>query len=311
MNNMEDNVKSIKRKHHYQKLTLLTILFFTLCFILFIILYFTVDYQKASVYKITENSDVKYQVYLKPNNYYTSPLNEDMQYVASLIDYFNIKFNYQNKFSALTSYTYTYSISATINVYDSSNGTKKLYTSTENILNPVSKSVKNKELTLDLEENIDYVKYNGLVDNLRKDYALDVNSEVVVNLNVNLQGTTANISDPIIVNSTTSITIPLTEKTLNISATKKEVNTSKDFYGKSKLKFKNIVLLTLAFICLFMILITLIKIIKTIIKIIKSRTEYEKELKKILKEYDRTIVEIKNDSSFEITDDIIKVSSFT
>jgi hypothetical protein len=222
-----------------------------------------------------------------------------------------LKFNYNSDFSAITDYTYTYSISATINVYDSSNGTKKLYTSTENLLNPVSKSSKNKKLTLDLEENIDYVKYNGLVDNLRKDYALDVNSEVVIDLNVNIQGSTANISDPIIINSSTSITIPLTEKTLNISATKKEVNTSKSFYGKSTLKFKNIVLLSLAFICLFLIIITLIKIIKVIIKIVKSKTKYEKELKKILKEYDRTIVEIENDSAFDTTDDIIKVSSFT
>lgn len=311
MNSVKQNNNDIIRQKRFKKLGLLIAIFFVLSIALFFLLSLCIDYQKSTIYQSTENSDVKYLVYLKENNYYKSPLDENMQYVASLIDYFNIKFNYNNDFTALTDYTYTYSINATINVYDSTNGTKKLYTSSDNLLNPVSNTVSNQQLHLDLEENLDYTKYNGLVDNLRKEYALDVNSEVIITLNVNVQGTTPGINDPIIINSVTFITIPLTEKTINISATKKESQNTRTYQGKSTLKFNNIICLSLSFFCFFALIFTIIKIIKTIIKIITSRTAYQKELSKILREYDRTIVQIENNSSFDITDDIIKVSSFS
>ena len=52
--------------------------------------------KKTITLSYKENSNINYLVYLKPNDYYIDQpyLSKGMQYIASLIDYVDVNFNY-------------------------------------------------------------------------------------------------------------------------------------------------------------------------------------------------------------------------
>lgn len=300
------------RKKIYRQLFIMIICLVLSSFSAALMLYISMDYKNVDNYKITENSNVSYEVFLKPNNFFQEKsLKENMQYVATLIDYFNIKFNYKIDFNKKTNFMYTYSIDAITNVYDDKNNTKLLYTRKDRILNDVAKALKDADtLKIDVEQNINYAKYNNIVNELRKEYALDVNSSVTIVLNVTINGNSENVIGDISNNSETSVTIPLTEKTINVSASKKLVNNKKE-YPVKKEGIKNPKLFGVGSFLAVVSLYSLYKVLALSFVLQKSKTKYDKELAKILKEYDRAIVSAKEKIVLEPDINILDVASFT
>ena len=103
-------------------------------------------FQKTEYNKIyySEQSDLDYKVYLKPNSYFeASYLGKDNQYIASIIDYIAFNFNYSFKSTKNSNYTYKYSIDAIVNANEKGFPDKVLYTKKTRILDEVTGSVTN------------------------------------------------------------------------------------------------------------------------------------------------------------------------
>lgn len=75
-----------------------------------------------------EDSNVNYLVYLKENDYYTSKyLTKGMKYIASLIDYIDINFNYNFKMNEQIKYSYSYYIEADVKVFEKGNTSNVIF----------------------------------------------------------------------------------------------------------------------------------------------------------------------------------------
>ena len=83
----------------------------------------------------TENSEVDYRVYLKDNDFFQKGyLEKDNQYIASLIDYIKVDFEYLLESEEKNvDYNYVYKVVAETNVEEKSNN-NSLYNFTEDLI---------------------------------------------------------------------------------------------------------------------------------------------------------------------------------
>ena len=71
--------------------------------------------KKKMVLEYQSSSDINYRVFLKENNFFNEEyLEMNKTYIASLIDYLDVVFNYNLKYSEIVSGEYKYYIKATI-----------------------------------------------------------------------------------------------------------------------------------------------------------------------------------------------------
>ena len=94
---VNNNISSTSFIYHFKiiyRVLLLTILFSLAVIVLFII------YKNDNSYQVeyNEKGNITYGVYLKENNYYDSNyLKDNMEYIADLIDYFDVRAKYEFK----------------------------------------------------------------------------------------------------------------------------------------------------------------------------------------------------------------------
>ena len=143
--------------------------------------------QKDIVY--TENSNLDYKVYLKANEFFdTRYLEEENQYIASLIDYIEANFRYELEASERgIDYKYAYKIVAEVNVEDKTNH-KSLYKFNDELieLKEYNHNTKSK-LIINEPIKVDYNKYNDIIKRFVDLYDLDnSNASVTVNMYVNV-----------------------------------------------------------------------------------------------------------------------------
>ena len=288
-----------KNSKHIKKENLL--LRFSLCiffFCLFVIIGFKFITNSLSInenekFHFQEKGHIKYSVCLKDNDFFEDKcLDSNMSYVASLIKNISLDFNYlfNCNFNNLVN-SVNYEIVAKLIIEN--NDTKTKYYEKEYVLSPKNTdSLKNNETlyNLDKKVNIDYEYYNNIATNFKSQYGVDSQSYLKVYLNtykdVNLKYKDIPTSAQI------SVTIPLSQKAIEIKFNTHEINKSIDKYITSKSIVINgypefiagIVFLFISFIFLFFIFLIIKKYTKTISK-------YDKLINKILKEYDRLIVE--------------------
>lgn len=286
--------KLYKIKHHKLKpKTLLTI-----CLIsTFILLISTIISFRESVSLNSKNADVKYnevgtvdyKVYLKDNDYYdTSFLNSGMQYVASLIKTVNVKFNYQMYSTKNLAFDNNYKIVGELQITERDDPSKVLYSKKENLVQPKTTNVNDDDFAINEEVDIDYDKYNNIVNSYKKDLGLIVSSNLILTLETSTNGTYK--TDKLEKDNKLQITIPLSEATLNIIMNSNEINNSGSI-GESNNAFvveNN----TLFILFIFLSLVTIFSVVLDIYIYIKNfkKDIYKVKVGKILKDYDRLIV---------------------
>lgn len=263
---------------------------------------------KIHYIKLSEKSSLDYKVCLKDNKYFdVKCVDKNNQYVASLIDYITAKFNYDFKFLGKNvDFKYNYKIEAQFNVIDKDNK-RTLYTKNELLYQSSDMSSSN-DASINYDLNIDYNKYNDLLNDFVFVYDLDETINTLnVNLSVNILGD-GNISmKDINKDSVVSLSIPLTRKTVNVDI--KAVENISDTNVLIKSNSNNILNLISAGICL---VISLISIIYVIYYYISTRTVleiYEKRIKKIISTYDSYIQRISGNYPIGASQ-ICKVVSF-
>ena len=291
----KDKMYSIKNdviKNHPKVLCLL--LFAISCLFLLISGYsfsksfnFNQTVEKAS-YNIKGASD--YTVYLKDNDYYESKfLNSGMKYVASLISTVNTSFNYEIHSTKNLDFDYTYKIVGNLKVTDKDNTSKVLYSKMYDLSEEKSDSINANNLVINENVDIDYNLYNQYVRNYLSQYGLDANAELQVSLVVNINGEYDNSNQQIANGSVMIIDIPLSEQTIDIGIQNSSIDLNEKFFDDTSYTVSNIGLFLLSAISLIISLLLVIITTRLSKKYVRDNI-YTVTLNRILKEYDRIIV---------------------
>ena len=267
----------------------------------FMIIY--MNRSKPQYLQYNENGDINYKVSVKENEYFKDGyLEEDKQYIASLIDKIDANFVYDFNISDDVEYTYTYKIVADVNVVEDDTN-KEIYSFSENLLEPVSAQSKD-ELKIDENIQIDYNKYNNLITDFVNTYKLkNVTSKASVKMVVEIQGDNPEFTKD---TSTISMDIPVTASTVpidtNVDLSNEEIEIE-SIYKNNKIFLIASILFIIIDIAILILLLIYIR---------KSESEedkYKTRLKRIINNYGSYISKIEDD--FDMKEyQILKVEKF-
>ncbi len=270
-------------------------------------------FTKSYIYlKYQEDNSLNYKVYLKNNSYFDSNyLDENRTYITSLIDYIKVNYHYNLKFNKKVDGNYTYKVDAVIYA-NKPNGEEGYYwTKRYNIVEPTVKNINDKKnITIDEVIDVDYNKYNNILEDFKKEYSISTDGLLAVELTVKSNVTGEEFTDSINVPSTLSLSVPLLEKAVEASISKSAISNDNTLtIENDKLndyKYGSIIL------GILLILIDLILIICIIIFRIQNKNKhlYLATLKKIVDTHDSIIANV--DNLPDVRDlKVINVSSFS
>jgi hypothetical protein len=286
---------------------ILLILFFSLG-LTFLLSAFT--FKPENNINISESSNINYKVYLKDNLFYDDEyLEEGMSYVSSLIKNISVDFNYLFKADEKLDLKFNYNIVAKLQIKDI-NTNQSFYEKDYILLDTESEEIKDStKYTLKKNVNIDYDYYNELANNFKSSYGVSTESNLIVTCTINQETDNSQIRS----NNTPSLitlTIPLSEKSVNIALQEQEINNKSNILETKSIKITNKDNLLISIVLILISVYLFYKLLKLISNLFIKKTRYDKYISKILKEYDRLIVET---TSMPKKDDLIifKINKFT
>lgn len=308
--------KKSKRKRgiylgYYSRLIFNVILFLSLVVTSYIFINKSIVIQEAKNVSYEEHGNADYKVFLKDNIYYEDKyLDKNMSYIANLIDYISVDYNYKFKADTLFDGEYSYKIRADLEILNAENKTL-FFTKKYDLIKEKTFTIENQN-EYNIVENIkiDYDHYNSLANGFKSSYGVDTESNLIIYLDIYRNIDQNSINNPNINGKgTIKLTIPLSEKAINIKMDSMEINnknviTSLDDYYLEDIKY-----LIIGIISLIVSLYLFIKIVKRLSRLSISPTDYDKTLKKILNQYDRLIVTTSSMPNLE-KNNIIKVKEF-
>ena len=308
---MNDNVKVVKHKRTRVNYRLI------ICIILFIVSFTvcllfasrTVDRKKPEPISYSQTGNIEYKVYLNQNDFYSEKyLDMNKSYVASLINYIDINYDYLFVIGKKMDMDFDYRIIGEL-VIENSKGTGRYLEKEYTLLDTKTKKmVSDNKLNIIENIKIDYAYYNQLANSFKSTYGVDINSYLNVYLEVNPK-TASNYTYKINEKNKVSLSIPLSEKAIEIKLNATNQNVVKQIMSDGEVIF-NQEYLFLEILFLIPSCVLLVIIICKLIVILDIYTPYDKYTKKTLKEYDRLIVE--TDSELDRDDyNIIEIKSFT
>lgn len=308
--------KKSKRKRgiylgYYSRLIFNVILFLSLVVTSYIFINKSIVIQEAKNVSYEEHGNTDYKVFLKDNIYYEDKyLDKNMSYIANLIDYISVDYNYKFKADTLFDGEYSYKIRADLEILNAENKTL-FFTKKYDLIKEKTFTIENQN-EYNIVENIkiDYDHYNSLANGFKSSYGVDTESNLIIYLDIYRNIDQNSINNPNINGKgTIKLTIPLSEKAINIKMDSMEINnknviTSLDDYYLEDIKY-----LIIGIISLIISLYLFIKIVKRLSRLSISPTDYDKTLKKILNQYDRLIVTTSSMPNLE-KNNIIKLKEF-
>ena len=238
-----------------------------------------------------EKGDVNYLVCLKDNNFFDDKcLNSNMSYVASLINNISLDFDYQfnGNLDDLIN-NVDYQVNARL-IIENTDTKARYYEKEFELISKTEDIVDNNGTLYNLNKsiNIDYEYYNNIANSFKSQYGVNSQSYLEVYMNINKYSSYQDIPK----SSLMSFRIPLSQKAIEIKFNTQNLNnnidksiTSKSLIINGYFKFIVGVLLLLFS---FVFLVVIVMIIK---KYNKKVSKYNKFINKILREYDRLIVE--------------------
>ena len=297
-----------KRKNKIIKNSLF-ILALTLVIVLLSLFY--LHNNKTEYVSFKEKGNVDYQVYLRDNTFFNNSfLGKDNQYISNIVDYIKTTYNYNLSMDMSNiNYNYKYNINASLNIVDTKEK-KVLYNYEEKLVNDINKSSNGKN-TVNITQNIniDYNKYNALAKKFITTYDLtDVDANLVVSLNVNVNGSCEDLEKNSKNQSSIELTIPLNKKTFSIEESNDIADGNENILACKKI---NNYFYILIFIIL-LVIIDIILIVRLYIYIVKTKSAeaiYNSELKKILNSYGSYIQKVNNEFQFK-NYQVLRVDSF-
>lgn len=269
----------------------------------------TLEREKLTPINYSEKGMVDYKVYLNENNFYEREyLEANKAYVASLIKNIDINFNYSFNIDDITNMDFDYKIIGEL-VIENNGGTKRYFEKNYTLLDEKKAKLQNNNI-INIKENllIDYDYYNKLANNFRNTYGVDTNSYLNVYLEVKSK-TSDTLNYKIEETNRIPLKIPLSERAIEINFDSNNKDVTKYVIPTGKVIF-NLKYLILEIIFFIITSVCFVNFIKYLVVSFKQNTKYDKYVNKLLKEYDRLIVETK--TSVDMSKyNIIEVKKFT
>lgn len=287
------NFTKIKYESFENKLIKQIILMvFTLILSLGMIYYALNNTNKESI-SYTQNGNVDYKVCLKENNFYSQNcLDKNMSYVSSLIKNVGLTFNYDLNTSEQLNVKTEYEVTAKLVISNAEN-TSKYFEQKYVLQDKTSEGISqiNNEYKISKNIDIDYDYYNTIASTFKSQYGVETNSYIEVSFQVfhtNKENEDIRVPSP----NPVILNIPLSQKSININMTASGINKQETQNIESSIfTLNNIICLFIGIIALIVCLISGLKIAKMLTLIKEKKNNYDKFMEKILREYDRLIVE--------------------
>ena len=258
-----------------------------------------------------EKGNIDYKVYLKENEYFDEKyLEKDRKYISSLIDYFDILYKYEFESNHTMNYKCNYYLVASSLVKEKNDTGKVIYEKEKYLLNNKTKEFNNsRNFNVEEEIKITYDDYNNIIKNFISKYnLLNTNSTLSLSLYVNLEGQGDGFEGLIVDKSLLTITIPLTDQTVDINIEYKEIDNVGEKIEFSSNNIPNIVFWILFIICALLDIIFVFLFLKNF-RCTKKKSKYEKNKIKLIHQYNRAIVKV--DKAIDVKYyEIIEVSDF-
>ncbi len=304
------SANKINRKKIIKQLIFDVIIFLVFLIAGTILLQKSIFFETEKVVKYNERSNLDYKVYLLDNDFYEQEyLGKDMLYVASIIDKVLIDFDYTFTAEEKESADFDYKVVATLSIDNSSNA--KSYFKKDYIIldskkiNMIDSTSQNIKETI----NIDYQYYNTLANSFKNQYGVDTNSKLTVNMIINKKNTdNSNYTMDDI--SVMNVVIPLSERSIDIRMDYKDINETSNIIKRQKPTIKDFIPLIISCTLIILSIIMMIKALRKFNSLRKKKSDYDKYISKILKEYDRLIAESSTLLSLE-EKEVISINKFS
>ncbi len=273
-------------------------------------LYIGINTKKAVTLSYKENNDIDYKVYLKENDYFDQEyLEKGKTYITSLIDHINVTFNYNIDFSEEVDVAYKYRVVAKIEANKTDNEAGNYWTKDFDITKDVEQKLDNvRKYSIMQNINIDYNKYNDLLNSFKKSVGLSSSDgvlKVYLVIDSNVDG--ESISTPI--SSNLILKLPLSELAIEATIDSDVSNNVKEVKEMVKVKglFYTILVIVGCFCTILSIFLAIVLLRSR--RLYKSGYKYDLEIDKIMSTYDSIIVNIKDLPDLEGYS-VIKVETF-
>ena len=250
------------------------------------------DVEKKS-FNYQQSGVANYKVCLKENTYFTDECQPaGKQYIASLIKDVKTDFRYSFRADEKVDYQYNYDIVVRVTATDGDSTDKVLYESEDTLMTSQAVHKTGSEFAIDEAVDIDYGKYNRLITQFRSDYGLTLKANVAVTLNVHFSMRADGFHEQIQNSEAITLNIPLSERTINVSLESDEINTNDGIEERTRDFNKSLPWIIAADISATAFLS--IMIISIVIFVFREsrRSDYDKEVSHILREYGQIIVEV-------------------
>ena len=169
----------------------------------------------------TENGNVDYDVYLKDNDFYEDDrMDDDLAYIASLIDKVVARFSYDLNMEEEVNYSYSYKVNAAIEVVERNTG-RVVYRPTYELIPEETVVIEGaqKALSIDKRVEIDYDTYNDRANEFIETYSLKdyVKSYIVLEMEIEVISACESFdAENSRNNYVVSLNIPLTQQMVDI-----------------------------------------------------------------------------------------------
>ena len=252
------------------------------------------------------SSDVYYKVNYLDDSY--NSVDND-KYIASMVDYIDISYDYSNILSEYVSGYYKYSVDSYLIAYedDITNSLwKREYPLVEEKVMLLDENKIN-SVKIDDSFKVDFKKFKEEINEFIDDYDIDISGYLHIRINVLEFLNFNNLDTEYADNKVITINIPLTDDIFKISVN--NIVDKDSHYEFSNKVTMNMVFIVIGAFCLSISLALMIMVIRQFKNIYNRQSEYNRELKRILSKYDDCIVRIKR---FYVTKkyNLIYVDSF-
>jgi len=297
---------------------ILILVIFSSAFICLLLLFNIVNLLKYRSGKPSEimytnkvDSDIKYNVYLKPNDFIEdNHISDQYSFITSLIEYIKTTFRYDYSGTEDTKLSYDYAINATIvSQYMSDNkgnALKPLWNKNFVLLKHKKAETATGAFEITEDLNLGLTYYNDLLETFRKTLNIPLDSRLDIVLSISIDFKSKD-NKPIHKEHYMTMSIPLGVSVFNIT-------TSKSFPDQEITYSKEPKALTTSYMLVIIYIIIIIAVIYAAfyyITVVNNphKNEFKTKINKILKDYDDRIVTVNNFIRYENMD-VMNVSSF-
>ena len=177
--------------------------------------------KKAIDLKYDQNNNIRYNVYLKENQFFETPyLPEGRTYIASLIDYLDVFFHYEVVYNRKLTGNYKYKFVALVRANkkdDAGYYWEKEFDLTDEKTIDIKNNV---NVSIDDNVQVKYSTYNEILNNFKKEYGVNTDGELKIIMRISNTSKFEKIKEPVVIDTEMNITIPLLEQSLEIAINK-------------------------------------------------------------------------------------------